>query len=288
PADFRLPVDPSTPTSEADTASPPSSPVSPNGVQVMNGRSEELMRKLNERKQKLTEQLGEDADEQSDAQPTEHEQPDEEDGRALPLKQGRKSNWDDIEVSAEGVTPAIPSKKNSRSATNQLGLDTITAQPDATKPVPKPRVTKSPPSTPTEDSQSKNLASTMRSRSPSPSGSKARSPSPGSRARLPTPDELLQSTDPALTEKSRSRSPSPEKPRSPLPGSRPRMPTPEEIRQSKSLQVYESLLQPQGFKCRVFHAFTTAADEEVLYELALKGEDRKLYYNVLKGDDGPA
>ncbi|KAF4747376.1 hypothetical protein FOZ62_020628, partial [Perkinsus olseni] len=286
PADFRLPVDLSTPTSEADTASPPSSPVSLNGVQVMNGQSEELMKKLKARKQKLTEQLGEDADEQS-AQPTEREQPDERDGRALPLKQGRKPNWDDIEVSAEGVTPAIPSKKSSRSATNQLGLNTITAKPDATKPVPKPRVTKSPPSTPTEDSQSKNPASTVRSRSPSPSGSKSRLPSPGSRARLPTPDELLQSTDPALTEKSRSRSPSPEEPRSPLPGSRPRLPTPEEIRQSKSLQVYESLLQPQGFKCRVFHAFTTPADEKVMYELALKGNDIKLYYNVLEGDNGP-
>ncbi|KAF4720874.1 hypothetical protein FOZ63_000238, partial [Perkinsus olseni] len=63
--------------------------------------------------------------------------------------------------------------------------------------------------------------------------------------------------------------------------------TPEEIRQSKSLQVYESLLQPQGFTCRVLHAFTTAADEKVLYELALKGDDIKLYYNVLEGDDGP-
>ncbi|KAF4661529.1 hypothetical protein FOZ61_003130 [Perkinsus olseni] len=274
---------------DQQSGDPPPKPflVSPNGVQVMNGQSEELMKKLNERKQKLTEQLGEDAEEQSDAQPTEREQPDEEDGRSLPLKQGRKPNWEDIEVSVEGVTPPIPPKKSSRSATNQLGLDTIAAQPDATKPVPKPRVTKSPPSTPTEDSQSKNPASTMRSRSPSPSGSKSRSPSPGSRARLPTPDELLQSTSPALIEKSRSRSPSPEEPRSPLPRARPRVPTPEEIRQSKSLQVYESLLQPQGFKCRVFHVFTTSADEKVFYELDLKGEDLKLYYNVLEGDKGP-
>ncbi|KAF4691057.1 hypothetical protein FOZ60_016289 [Perkinsus olseni] len=97
PADFRLPVDPSTPTSEADTASPPSSPVSPNGVQVMNRQNEELMKKLKAREQKLTEQLGEDAEEQS-TQPTEREQPDERDGRALPPKQGRKPNWDDIEA----------------------------------------------------------------------------------------------------------------------------------------------------------------------------------------------
>ncbi|KAF4701367.1 hypothetical protein FOZ62_003585 [Perkinsus olseni] len=39
-----------------------------------------------------------------------------------------------------------------------------------------------------------------------------------------------------------------------------------------------------GFKCRVFHAFTTAGGVDVVYELSLRGRNLKLYYSVNKGD----
>ncbi|KAF4669590.1 hypothetical protein FOL46_001326 [Perkinsus olseni] len=52
----------------------------------------------------------------------------------------------------------------------------------------------------------------------------------------------------------------------------------------KSLLALGPLLQPQGFKCRVFHAFTTAGGFDVVYELSLRGRNVKLYYSVNKGD----
>ncbi|KAF4705618.1 hypothetical protein FOZ62_026273 [Perkinsus olseni] len=40
-----------------------------------------------------------------------------------------------------------------------------------------------------------------------------------------------------------------------------------------------------GFKCRVFHAFTTAGGFDVVYELSLRGRNLKLYYSANKGDE---
>ncbi|KAF4697204.1 hypothetical protein FOZ63_026500 [Perkinsus olseni] len=70
-----------------------------------------------------------------------------------------------------------------------------------------------------------------------------------------------------------------------LPSRRPRLPTPDELLGlPKSLLAFGSLLQPQGFKYRMFYAFTAADGVDVVYELSLRGRNLKLYYSVNQGD----